>query len=587
MGSDGDGALRRVMDVGDGMIADGEFDVVVVGSGAGGMLCAVRAHDLGLKVLLIEKSHRYGGTSAISGGAIWVPGSHLAGTDTAEAGLAYLKAVTRGTVPEAKLARYVDAAPELLRYLEGVGVPYCLSPAAHPDYYPNQPGWSGNERNLFCLPFNGKLLGDVFFEMREGNPEAKLLGRISLDHPEIGKLLVRARGWKRLAIRQMGRYALDLVWRWRTYRDSRLTLGHAMIGRLRKAMLDRDIPLLLKTPLTGLVTEDERVVGVRARLLGNETNIRARLGVVLASGGFEHSQPLRDQYLEQPTDVNWTATPRSENNGDGLRAALAVGAATEFTQEAWWAPTTGVPSPGAPSILRNRPLMFERAFPHTICVNRLGRRFVNETCSYHQFGQAMLADNRETGANLPCWMIFDAQYRHKYPLAGMLPGYVMPDRKLPKDYWGAFLIKADSIAELAVRIEVPADALEASVSRYNRGAAEGRDEEFGRGENGYSQRFGDPKQAPNRNIGPIDRAPYYAIRVDLGDIGTKGGPKTDEHARVMDMRDRPIAGLYAIGNVAGSVMGDTYPGAGATLGPAMTFGYVAAGHMADAAAAGE
>ena len=570
------------------MIETADYDVVIAGSGAGGLLCAIRAHDLGLRPLVVEKSHRYGGTSAISGGAIWIPNNRFTDKDSPEDAIAYMKAVTRGTVPETKLQRYVDVAPRLLDYLEEIGVNYYLYGHAHPDYYPNQPGWKDfSTRTLFVHPMDGGVLGDAFYELREGNPEAKLFGRISLDHPEVGALLARAKGWTGTALKQMTRYAIDWPWRARTYRDRRLSMGHALIGRLRKAMLDRDIPLLLKTRLVDLTMAEGRVTGVSALHNGREIELRARRGVVLASGGFEHSQALRDRFLTERTDVNWSATPRSDNTGDGLLAAERVGAAIEFTEEAWWAPTTGVPSSGAPSILRNRPLMFERSYPHTICVNRSGRRFVNEACSYHQFGQAMLRDHEASGANLPCWMILDSQYRHKYSLAGMLPGYINPDRRLPLDWFDTFLVRADSIAELARKIGVPPDALGATVARYNKGAVDGRDEEFGRGENAYNQRFGDPNHKPNRNIGPIDRAPFYAVRVDLGDIGTKGGPRTDEEARVLDAASAAIPGLYAIGNAAGSVMGSTYPGAGATLGPAMTFGFVAAAHLArDVAANG-
>jgi 3-oxosteroid 1-dehydrogenase len=332
--------------------------------------------------------------------------------------------------------------------------------------------------------------------------------------------------------------------------------------------------------MVGLIVSDGRVAGVTALSNGAPASIKASRGVVLASGGFEHSQTLRDAHMAQATDVHWTATPRSDNQGDGLLAAQAIGAATEFLDEAWWAPTTGVPSSGAPSILRHRPLMFERGFPHVICVNRQGRRFVNEACSYHQFGQAMLADNAATGANLPCWMIFDSQYRAKYPVAGVLPSYVTPDDRLPRDWFETFLVRADSLAALARKIGLPQQALEASVARYNAGASQGRDDDFGRGENAYNQRFGDPNHQPNRNVGPVDRAPFYAVRVDLGDIGTKGGPKTDEQARVIDTDGNIITGLYATGNVAGSVMAGAYPGAGATLGPAMVFGYLAAESLA-------
>jgi 3-oxosteroid 1-dehydrogenase len=560
-----------------------EFDVVVAGSGAGGMMAAIRSHDLGLKPVVIEKSDHYGGTSAVSGGAIWIPCNPDIGTgDSPEKALEYLLACTKGAVPRDKLERYVEVAPKMLAYLTELGIRYRAEPVmSYPDYYPDLPGAVPHGRNMLVLPMeDGTVLGEEFFRLREAYPEFKLFDRISIDLGEGGILMFRFPGWMRVLAGQLWRYYSDLGWRRRTPRDRRLAIGNALIGGLRKAMLDRGIPLMLKTQLTRLVVEDDRVVAVEASCDGVPTRISATKGVVLATGGFEHSQELRDRYLDQKTDERWSATPRDNNVGDGLVAALDIGADTEFMNEAWWAPSIPQPSRTAPNTVRNVALFFERGFPHCLAVNRLGRRFVNEIRSYHQFGQAMLADNAATGANMPCWLVFDAEYRRKYPLGGLLPSSAVPDSRLPPDWLDSFLYKADTLAALAEKIRLPAAALSESVARFNRNAAAGVDQDFAKGGNVYGQFFGDPRHGPNKTLGPVATAPFYAVRLDLGDLGTKGGPKTNAEAMVLAKDGRPIPGLYAVGNVAGAAMGGAYPGAGATLGTAMTFAYVAAANLA-------
>jgi len=572
------------------MTQEVKYDVVVVGSGAGGMLSAIRCHDLGLKTLLIEKSDRYGGTSAVSGGAIWIPNNPDAGPgDSEEKALEYLVACTEGQVPQAKLRRYLQVAPQMLSYLAGLGLEYYADPlTSYPDYYPHHSGAMPYGRTMLVRPMDdGGVLGDEFFRLRESYPEFKLLDKISIDLVEGGALLYRSKGWIRVLLGLLWRYHADRSWRRQTHRDRRLTIGNALVGRLRKAMLVRGIPLLLKTRLTRILVEGGRVAGVSASRDGRPVTISATRGVVLASGGFEQSQELRERFLEQRTEARWSATPRDNNVGDGLLAALEIGADTAFMNEAWWAPTIAVPSRPAPNTTRNQALFFERGLPHSMAINRLGKRFVNEICSYHQFGQAMLRDNAATGANLPCWFIFDAQYRQKYPLGSLLPGSVASDSKLPKDWFDNFLYRADSLAELAARIGVAGDSLVETTRRFNGFAAAGVDEDFARGGNVYGQFFGDPAHAPNKVLGAIDKPPFYAVRIDLGDLGTKGGPRTDEDARVLGRDSRPIPGLFAVGNVAGSVMGGAYPGAGATLGSAMTFAYVAAEKLAQRDEAGQ
>jgi 3-oxosteroid 1-dehydrogenase len=252
---------------------------------------------------------------------------------------------------------------------------------------------------------------------------------------------------------------------------------------------------------------------------------------------------------------------------------------------AWWAPSMQLPARDVPNVDITHPMFFDHRHPHSVCVNRLGSRFVNESCSYDRFGIAMIDDHRRTGANVPCWMIFDATYRAKYACGGIMPSSVMPDRKIPPDWWDNYVYRADSIEGLAEKLGLEDGRLARVIGEMNRYAATGVDPEFGRGTEIYDRYFGDARVTPNPCLGPIDAPPYYAIRIDLGDLGTKGGLKADEHARVLDRQGDPIPGLYAAGNSSASVFGDCYPGSGGTLGPALTFAFIAANNIATAAAA--
>jgi 3-oxosteroid 1-dehydrogenase len=244
-----------------------------------------------------------------------------------------------------------------------------------------------------------------------------------------------------------------------------------------------------------------------------------------------------------------------------------------------------LPARDVPNVDVAHQMFFDHRHPHSVCVNRLGFRFVNESCSYDRFGIAMIEDHRKTGANVPCWMIFDATYRAKYTCGGIMPASFMPDRKIPPDWWDNYVYRADTIGELAAKIGIDGTRLCGVIAEMNGYAATGVDLEFGRGRDTYDRYFGDSRVSPNPCMGPIDKPPYYAVRIDLGDLGTKGGVKADEHARVLDRQGHPIPGLYAAGNSSGSAFGNCYPGAGGTLGPALTFAYIAANDIATRAAA--
>jgi len=558
-------------------------DVLVVGSGAGGMLSALRSHDLGLDTILIEKSDRYGGTSAVSGGGVWVPNNPaVAGSDTPELAMEYLRACTKGQVPEGKLRAYVDHAPRMLQYLADLGIGYSSIPG-YSDYCPSLPGASAGGRTLMPHPFDGRALGDELFRQREPHPTHKIFNRLQVDLAEMGPLIRRTPGWWLVGAKMVMRYLSDLPFRLRSGRDRRLTTGNALIGGLRKAMLDRQAPLLLQTGLVRLEMEGGRVVGATVARHGAEVRIETRLGVVLAAGGFEKSQELRDRFLPKATPTDYSLTPGLNNSGDALKAAMVIGAATEFLDHAWWVPTMRVPAPGFNNADMRAALFMERAYPHTVCVNRLGQRFCDEAMSYNDFGAAMLEDDRRTGANAPCWMIFDAVARRRYPIGALLPSVLWPDWRLPREWADNVYYRAESLEALAAKIELDPAALAATLKRFNGFARSGVDEDFGRGANAYDQFFGDPRNRPNPNLGAVATAPFYAMRLDIGDIGTKGGVKTDADGAVLGDDGKPIPGLYATGNVSGAVTYDSYPGAGATLGPAMTFGMVAAEHIAQRA----
>jgi 3-oxosteroid 1-dehydrogenase len=345
-----------------------------------------------------------------------------------------------------------------------------------------------------------------------------------------------------------------------------LSLGQALAAGLRAGLLARDVPLWLNTPLTGLEVRDGRVCGVRTG--GEPPLIRARRGVLLATGGFERNEEMRRRYQHAPIGTAWT-TGATGNTGDGILAATELGAATGLLDDAWWGPS--IPLPGGPYFC-----LAERSLPGCILVNGAGQRFVNESAPYVDAVHAMYEGNTPENPHIPAWLVFDQRYRDRYVFAG-LP----PRRPLPRRWYAAgAVVRADDLAGLAREAGVAADGLAKTVTRFNEFAVAGRDEEFGRGESAYDRYYGDPRCRPNPNLAPLTRPPFYAVKIVPGDLGTKGGLRTDERARVLREDGTPIPGLYAAGNASASVMGHSYAGAGATIGPAMTFGYIAARTMA-------
>lgn len=563
-----------------------DYDVIIAGSGAGGMTAALCCAQLGLSAVVIEKSDRYGGTSAVSGGGIWIPcNDQMADwgySDSEAEALTYLKHLTQGEVPHAKLEAYVRNARGMVQYLaQQFGVRFAVVPR-YPDYYPDQPGGKEGARSMQPATVDARELGEEFFNQREPFKSTLVLGRIAMDQVEAHTLFGKAKGWILLTLRLLWNYWTDFAWRRRTWRDRRLTLGQALVGALRRAMLARKVPLLLETGLSSLIVEHGRVVGVVATqgrgdgAPPQELRLRARRGVILATGGFEASQALREQHLKAPTQAQWTAAPPI-NTGDGLAAGQALGAATAFMNLTWGAPTVAVP--GATSATA---VFVERSLPGCVVVNGKGKRFCNEAGPYTEFVYAVQADQARSGAAVPCFMVFDGRFRKSYPCGPLMPSTIMPDRKLPADWRGTVYYKADTLEGLAIQAGIDATALAATVQKMNEYAADGVDREFGKGKTAFDRYYADPRVRPNPCLAPITQPPFYAIKLYPGEIGTKGGLVTDAAARVLRQDGTPIEGLYAIGNCSAAVMGRTYAGAGATLGPAMTFGYLAAKDLAAA-----
>lgn len=550
---------------------DHEVDVLVVGSGAGAMTAALRAAHAGARVLIVEKGRCYGGTSATSGGGLWIPVNHLMAdcriADSEEEALRYLQALTGNDVPAANVQAYIRQAPRMLRWLAANSQVQFQAMAYYADYYQHLDGAKPGGRSIDPLPYDARELGADFRDMQEPHRQTRVLGMMGYSNTEGAILLSKSPGWFKLLLRLSLQYFLDLPWRLFSLRSRRLTMGNALIGRLRKSLLQQQVPIWLQSPASQLICDaGGAVIGAVVQREGRMQRIRARRGVILASGGFEHSQQLREQHLPRPTQAQWSAA-NPLNTGDLLIAARAIGARSALLGEAWWGPTLRIAGED-----RARMLFTERSMPGAIVVNRTGKRFFNESVAYTTAVQAMYG-----AGNLPSYLIFDARYRREYPFGPLLPGGMHLDWLQPRHIRRDLLRRADTLEALAQQLGVDAAGLKETVARFNAFARQGRDEDFQRGENPYDLIYGDVRIKPNPCLAALVEAPFYAVEIHPGDIGTKGGLLTDDHARVLGEQG-VIDGLYAIGNCSASVTGRYYPGAGATLGPAMTFGFVAAEH---------
>lgn len=506
-------------------------DVLVIGSGAAGMSAALAARESGASVQLVEKSGVVGGTSAMSGGVLWVPGHPYpvdgGSADSPASALAYLRAATRGQVPDEPLESYLKDAPSMLTFLEENTTLSLTARAAHPDYLPEEMG-GRTGRGVEPQEWDSTQLGG-----------------------DAARVRLSPSGWREGLLDVEKRTLAAGHWR----------AGRALVGALLHACLDRGVLIETNTRALELETRSGRITGVLLESAGEQITVEVNGGVVLASGGFEWNPELVRAFLGVPMNAP-VSSP--SNTGDGLRMAMERGAQLGNMTQAWWTPSLPVADDYYDDGPLNRFVTQERSKPGSIVVNRQGRRFVRETLNYNDFGTAMaIFDGAEyEHPNLPAYLVFDEQCRRSYTMVGVEPNDPTP----------RWMHEAPTIAELAAMLDVDPTGLGHEVRAYNDVARAGEDPRFRRGSTAYERYAGDPAVGGNGTIRPLTDGPYYGIEMQLGALGTKGGPVIDGNSQVLHVNGTPIPGLFAAGNVTASIMGPSYPGPGVTLGPAIVHG---------------
>jgi len=553
---------------------DYETDFLVVGSGAG-LTGAVAAAAAGLDVVVIEKSEYVGGSTGMSGGVMWLPNNPLMQregvADSLQEALRYLSDVVGDAGPASSDARrraYVTEGIAMVGMLEQQGMRFVRC-EGYSDYYAGVRGIGGGSvrgRAIECVPTDTRRIGPLAKRLRPSIAAPMVLRtgeakRISLI-PSRSALTFAAR----IAARTM----------WGRLRNRRLTTnGAALITQLVETLQNHEVPIWTDTAFVDLIEADGRVVGVTVRREGSDLRIAARRGVLLAAGGFAHNGPMRQGYGQRPNDGSWTIANPGDT-GEVLKTVIGHGAAADLLDESWWIPTILGPDD------RRDAIIAERSRPGSIIVDATGARYFNEAVSYMEAGRQMYRRERETGAAVPSWLVFDAGHRSRYLLG------TMPPRWTPKKWLdGGYLKRSNTLAGLADRCGMDPMTLNATIERVNGFAAAGVDEDFHRGEGAHERYQGDPRHRPNPCFGPLDKPPFYAIRIYPGDVGTSGGLLCNEHSEVLGVNGDAIPGLYAAGNTTASVMGRTYPGAGASIGASAVFSYIAAQHAASQPAGAE
>ncbi len=560
-----------------------ECDVLVAGSGCSGMAAAITARHRGLDVLIVEKEPRFGGTTARSGGWLWIPGTSLArayGIDeTAETARTYLRHEAGNNFDAARVDAFLAAGPEAVDFFTTQTALRFDMPLVFPDYHAEAPGGAQGGRSMVTRPFDGRELGKQIKNLGAPLPELTVFGMMLGSGKEIIHFMRATRSLTSAAYvaKRLSRHLMDVL---RYGRGMTLTNGNALAGRLAKSALDLKIPLWLSSPVRELIVENGAVRGALVQREGREVRVRAKCGVVLACGGFPHDVARRKaMFPHAPNGTEHFSPGPTGNTGDGLRLAEAAGGHVEnrLPNAAAWVPVSLTRrKDGSRGVM---PHFIDRAKPGVIAVMRDGKRFANEGNSYHDFVQAMMKavkPNEEIAAFLIC----DHKTLRKYGL-GCVPPFPMP---LRHHLQSGYLMRGATLAELAGHAGIDATALAETVAQFNATAAEGRDPAFGKGSRAYNRYQGDALHGPNPCVAPIAQGPFYAIKMVIGDLGTYAGIVTDANARALDAEGRVIPGLYAAGNDMASIMGGNYPGAGITLGPALTFGYIAGRHLAENAA---
>lgn len=545
-------------------------DLLVVGSGTG-MAAALAAHELGLSAMIVEKTAFVGGSTARSGGAFWMPANPIlseeGSDDTLDAGRTYLEALVADTAPADRARAFLDhgtATVEMLRRTTPMKFQWAKG---YSDYHPERPGGSAVGRTCECRPFDTAILGRELSRLRPGVMKSSfpmpvtgadyrwlnLMARVP--RKAIPRIMLRAfQGIGGLVLRR--RYAAG---------------GQALAAGLYAGVLRAGIPVWTESPLVRLLDDGDRVTGAVVNRNGIDVAISARRGVVLATGGFDHQMDWRRKF--QSESMNEDLSLGSEGNtGDGIRIAQDLGADTGLMDQAWWFPAFAPLPGGEPTVM-----LAERSLPGCLLVDQTGNRFINEATDYMSFGQRVLDRERVGNPVDVMWMIFDQRYRNSYLLAAEL----FPRLPIPQTWYDAGIAhRSDDLAGLARSIGVDASVLTATLSRFNALAHTGVDTDFGRGDSAYDRYYGDPTVTPNPNLRPLDDGPLYAVKVVLSDLGTCGGVRADARGRALREDGSVIEGLYAIGNTAANTFGASYPGAGATIGQGLVFGYIAARHAA-------
>ncbi|HEX2137329.1 MAG TPA: FAD-dependent oxidoreductase [Microvirga sp.] len=556
-----------------------ECDVLVIGSGASGMSAAVTAAAHGLKVLVIEKEPKFGGTTARSGGWLWIPGTSLAKAwgihESPDLAKTYLRHEAQNSFDGERVDAFVENGPKAVDFFVTQTSVRFDMPLVFPDYHAEAPGGTQGGRSMVARPFDGRELGDNIKNLGAALPELTVFGMMLGSGKEIVHFM-RATRSVTSAIYVAKRLSKHFAQVLRYGRGMTLTNGNALAGRLAKSAFDLGVPLWLSSPAKELVVENGAVRGAVVEKDGKLIHVRAKRAVVLACGGFPHDVARRKAlFPHAPTGAEHYSPGPTGNTGDGLRLAEAVGGNVDTTlpHAAAWVPVSVTTrKDGSKGVM---PHFIDRAKPGVIAVTAGGKRFTNEGNSYHDFVQDMVAaanGRSEVSAYLVC----DHRTLRKYGLGCVAPFPLPIGHYLRTGY----LLRGATLSELANNAGIDAAGLEATVREFNVHARDGKDPVFGKGSKAYNRFQGDALHSPNPCVAPVEKGPFYAIKLVVGDLGTYAGLSTDRHSRVLDGDKKPIAGLYAVGNDIASIMGGNYPGAGITLGPALTFGHIAGCHIA-------
>ncbi|MEO3756872.1 3-ketosteroid-delta-1-dehydrogenase [Mycobacterium sp. B14F4] len=551
-------------------VADTTVDLLVVGSGTG-MAAALAAHERGLSVLIVEKSVYVGGSTARSGGALWLPASTVisedGGSDTAQRAETYLDAVVNGTAPTERSTAFlahVGATVDLLRRATPMRLFWAKE---YSDYHPEAPGGAAVGRTCECRPLDSTVLGEYLSRLRPGVMEVKIpMPTTGADYRWLNLMSRVPRKGLPLVAKRLGQGVGGLLLG-RRY----VAGGQALAAGLFAGVLGAGIPIWTQVTLRRLVTHADRVTGAVLSHGGADITVTARRGVVLAAGGFDHSMDMRWKFQSESLGEH-TSLGAETNTGDAIRIAQDLGAAIDLMDQSWWFPAVAALPGGDPKVM-----LAERSLPGSFIVDQTGNRFVNEATDYMSFGQCVLDRERCGNPVEAMWIVFDQKYRNSYVFAADL----FPRMAIPKSWYDAGIAhRADSMAELAAMMGVDESAFVATMTRFNENADAGTDSDFQRGASAYDRYYGDPTVTPNPNLRALDRGPFYAVKMVLSDLGTCGGLRADDRARVLREDRSVIDGLYAIGNTAANAFGATYPGAGATIAQGLVYGYIAAADTA-------